>query len=356
MNIELWGSYPPPIGGVSIHVMRLIHALNEYRFVLLRNFKGNKKVSFKYVHNVRYPLWEFVSLLMKRKRIIHLHSNNVYTFLALYMTGFRHHIGVTLHNKRLIDETSFIRRSIIKRFLKKASFVILNDPHYKQLLLEKEWIKEETSYVLPAFIPPTNQERCGVNETIRTFRTRHPFLISANASQLILEDRVDTYGFDLLIDLIVALKKRCIAAGLIFCLPQIGDTEYYDSCLKKIRREGIEQQILIVSEPLTNGFEIWELSDLFIRPTSTDIEGVSVKEALLCGTPVIASDVCLRPSSSILFRNRDFNDLLEKTMDVYHHPMQYKPLSVDIGNPVTDILNIYKNLCNSSTTTTPSST
>lgn len=50
MKIELWGSYSPPIGGVSIHVMRLLHSLNKKRFILLRNFKGKPNTEYEYIY------------------------------------------------------------------------------------------------------------------------------------------------------------------------------------------------------------------------------------------------------------------------------------------------------------------
>lgn len=280
-------------------------------------------------------------MLYKRKRIIHLHSNNTGIFLLLNLVGFRHKIGVTLHNKRLINKKSVIKKKIIKGFLKQASFVLINDTQYKKALLNKGWITDERSYILPAFIPPTCQERSGINTNIRLFRGKYSFLISANTSKLSIENGIDIYGFDLLIELIHALGKKGIDAGLVFCLPQTGDIDYYKKCLDKIQQYGISEHIMILSTPMINGFEIWELSDLFIRPTLTDIEGISVKEALFCHTPAIASDVCSWPPSTILFKNRDFNDLLKKVLDVYYHKTFFIS---DVENPVSKIMQIYKDI------------
>ena len=60
---------------------------------------------------------------------------------------------------------------------------------------------------------------------------------------------------------------------------------------------------------------IWPLFkkvDLFLRPTNTDGFGISLAEAIHFGTLAIASDVCPRPEGTILFKNRDFNDLFTK--------------------------------------------
>ena len=49
--------------------------------------------------------------------------------------------------------------------------------------------------------------------------------------------------------------------------------------------------------------------DVFLRPTLSDGASVSVQEALWCGTPVVASDVCLRPREVALFKTGDADDL-----------------------------------------------
>jgi glycosyltransferase involved in cell wall biosynthesis len=48
----------------------------------------------------------------------------------------------------------------------------------------------------------------------------------------------------------------------------------------------------------------------------SDMEGVSVKEALEFGTPVVASDVCVRPREAVLYKKADVDDLYEKVVGV----------------------------------------
>ena len=45
--INILGVYPPPLGGVSIHVKRLIHGLNKYRLIFLINYGSKVKI---YIH------------------------------------------------------------------------------------------------------------------------------------------------------------------------------------------------------------------------------------------------------------------------------------------------------------------
>lgn len=345
MKVELWGTYPPPIGGVTIHILRLIHRLHECdRFILLRNF-GKHDPKIPYIKTVRNRSFEFVKLLFAKRRIIHLHSNNYVVFLLLLLLGRKHKRGVTLHNKNLIKEKSKIKRKIICAFLQEAEFVILNDPAYKQEILDSFDLRKDRIHVLPAFIAPLAREYKGVDQQLLEFKRDFSFFISANAYKLRLEDGVDVYGFDLLIRLVKFLVDKGINAGLVFCLPIVGDYDYYKKCIALIQELGIENHIMIYEKQLTNGFEVWKISDLFIRPTSTDIEGISVKEALYCGIPAIASDVCIRPQETVLFRNRDLNDLCDKTFECYNRKISSRQNPISFSeNSIEQILDIYKSI------------
>lgn len=345
MQIELWGTYPPPIGGVTIHIFRLIHSLHKHnQFIILKNF-GNANPEIPYIRKVTNKGAEFVKLLFVKKKLIHLHSNNFLSFLLLLLFGRKHRLGITLHNKNLIKEQSRFKYRIIKSFLQEARFILLNDPNYKQQLINTFHLKENKIHILPAFIPPLPCEYKGLDQNILDFKQKFSFVISANAYKLRIENNIDIYGFDLLIHLIKFLIDKDINAGLIFCLPLIGDQDYYNKCLLLIDKLKIAQHILIYQKQITNGFEIWQNSDLFIRPTSTDIEGISVKEALFCGTPAIASDVCVRPKEAILFRNRDFKDLSNKVLGYYEkrNILKQDPI-IFKENSVNQILDIYRSI------------
>lgn len=344
-KIEIWGSYPPPIGGVTIHIYRLIHRLHEYdQSIILKNF-GYNTSNIPYIRHARFSGFEFIKLLFIKKRLIHLQSNNFLAFLLLLLFGKKHRLGITLHNKNLIKVQSRFKYEIIQSFLQEAKFIILNDPNYKQQLINTFHLKENRIHVLPAFIPPLPCEYKGIDQSILDFKQKFSFVISANAYKLRIENNIDIYGFDLLIHLIKFLIDKDINVGLIFCLPLIGDQDYYNKCLLLIDKLKIAQHILIYQKQITNGFEIWQNSDLFIRPTSTDIEGISVKEALFCGTPAIASDVCVRPKEAILFRNRDFKDLSNKVLGYYEKRNILKQDTIIFKeNSVNQILDIYRSI------------
>lgn len=344
MKIELWGTYPPPIGGVTIHICRLIYHLSKLdKSIILKNFGKRNNNQVSNVENVRYTWLEFLKLPFSSKKLIHLHSNNWISFLLILLLGSKHRIDLTIHNKRFINETSFLKCKIIKMFLDKASFIIMNDEGYKNELISKFDCQPDIIHILPAFLPPVPFEYKGLDSDFMKFRKQHKFLMSANAFQLKLENGIDVYGADLMIELVLRLKKKNIDVGLVFCLPNIGDKEYYNQLLNKIKALDLDNNIMIAQKEITNGFEIWEMSDLFLRPTSTDMEGISVKEALYCGTPAVVSNVCKRPKEAILFESRNIEDFVSKVLIAYDVKKTNKDIDFTFNeDTIPQIYEIYK--------------
>lgn len=342
--INILGVYPPPLGGVSIHVKRLIHGLNKYRLIFLINY-GSKVKGFEYIENIHSLPFYIFSLLWKRRRIIHVHSNSYVIFLLLLLFGIRHKIGVTLHNQRIARMKSSFKQFVFTSFFHRADFIILNSKKYSDILVQKYRLSENRLHVIPAFIPPMKSESCGLPKEVLEFRKKCNYLISANAFRLVVEDGLDLYGLDLLIDLIYDLRKDGINAGLLFCLPEIGNKKYYEELQKRIENYHLKEYVKIVSGIIQNAFEYWKISDVFIRPTTTDIEGISVKEALWVNTPAIASDVCERPAGTLLFENRNYLDLKDKVLKIYKKD-KYETIDFreNVPDVVNEILKIYNSL------------
>lgn len=345
-EIQLWGLYPPPIGGVSIHIMRLIHSLNGYERIELLDFKPKKEYNVDYVTPVKSKIFELIKLAIGRKKIIHVHMTSPLFFLSLMLFGFRHSIGITMHNQRAIKDNNIIKKNIYKLFFNHCSFIIMNDAKYSERFAKCFKLRDKSKiHIVPAFILPTEQERIGILPKVKTFREAHDFMISANAFRLVIENDVDIYGLDLLIELLYKLRCNAINAGLLFCLPEIGNKEYYNTISLLIEDRKLKDHVMILNKAVSNGFEYWEVSDVFIRPTNTDMEGLSVKEALFVGTCCVASDVCKRPDNCILFRNRNFNDLYEKVYNVYKKGEYKKKQTLnETLDVVKDIYNIYKSI------------
>ena len=55
-------------------------------------------------------------------------------------------------------------------------------------------------------------------------------------------------------------------------------------------------------------------ADVYIRPTCSDGYSIAIQEALVLGTPVLASDVVNRPESVITYHYGDFDDFLQQLL------------------------------------------
>jgi glycosyltransferase involved in cell wall biosynthesis len=82
---------------------------------------------------------------------------------------------------------------------------------------------------------------------------------------------------------------------------------------RTVREAGMEDAIRMTGDvDHETCLAIMARSQVFLRPALEDGDSISVREALALGIPVVASSVGTRPTGTILFRNGDIADLLEK--------------------------------------------
>ena len=283
MKKEIWGFNPPPIGGISIYCKRLTDKLHAKESeIIMRNFAGSGS-GCDYIVDVKHRLIEFLKLFFVPKRLIHAQFTNFYLLMMLYLCGWRHNIVLTLHNRRLVLLDGW-KRWVVNRLLQRVKYVIYNDPTYTPLLHEKFDIDDSKIVILPTYISPGRDELKGLTPDIASFLSKHEYSISANAHRVIQNVYGDLYGIDQLIYLMDRLvNERGMDVGIVFCISEIFNHEYYNECCARIKKLGLECNFHFVVQSPVNGFEVWAATDLFLRPTMSDMEGVSVKEALQFG-------------------------------------------------------------------------
>lgn len=338
-GIEIWGVYPPPLGGISVYCKRLTDALHVMdSSIVLKNF-ANSRSECTYVKDVKSPIWELIGLLFKRRTIIHLQLCNVWFLTAFFLTGWRHDLIMTLHNRKLLLVEGW-KRKVIRRLLLRTRSIVFNDPGYIDMLHDKYGIDKSVMTVLPTYIPSTESERRGIPDEIESFCNRHRYIISTNAHKVTVNSWGDVYGFDQIIGMMdILTHRRGLDVGLVFLIASIDNNEYYNECRRRIEELGLSERFLFIIGSDVNGFEVWERSDLFVRATMTDMEGISVKESLQYGTPVVASDVCSRPAEAILYRKGDVEDLSMKCADVLESgvkQVEYHP-ETDVPERIFDL-------------------
>jgi glycosyltransferase involved in cell wall biosynthesis len=95
----------------------------------------------------------------------------------------------------------------------------------------------------------------------------------------------------------------------------------------------------VIAEGLPNSVALYARLTLFVRPTITDGDSVSVRECLHLGVPVVASDAVPRPGGCLLFGSRDQQAMEHLVMSVLADPDSYRRRLVleDSALPVIDL-------------------
>lgn len=357
MKIILIGSYPPPYGGISIHIQRLYKKLmrsgiNTEIYSLNKIKKENERIKY---FNLKK---NFIKLIFfKKDNIIHFHGSSFKAriLLAIIAYIFRKKVIMTVHGVSLEEEyksLNIIGKVVYKFFLNKISYLIVVNPQIKEWCIQKNILREKIE-VIPGYINPIIDEEDyeKIDEQVWNFiekrKKAKDVVITANGN-IRFYNNEDLYGIDLLIELVKRLKEKNYKLSLIFALlgyDQQSKSEriYFENLLKRIKEYELEQFIYFYRVKDTEYYPILEKCDIFIRPTNTDGDAISLREGLYLKKICIASDVVIRPNEVILFKNRNIDDLIlkiEKIIGNYNFE-ENKLNNVKLKEYFDEILNIY---------------
>lgn len=317
-SILIIGKTPPPIGGVSVHIERLLYSLKH------------DEVPFESMSLSLSTLKKFIPAYL-RSRIIHLNISSVYMRALLTLTSF-------LLNKKHINtfHGNLGRKKKIKNMFDKVSIyfssypVVLNDDARDfAIRYNKRTIK------ISAFIPPVSVEplKGEIKWEIEALRTKFKALYCTNAYGIMYDDnKHEIYGICELVRIFSSFSDR----ALILSDPAGSYNNYFQ---KNNIKPG--KNILIISEP-HSFVEILKLSDTYIRNTSTDGDSLSVKEALYLRKNVIATNCVQRPEGVILCEVNNSADLIRKITEPALRPIKDYPVT----NGYTELKRLYEALLN----------
>lgn len=312
MRILLIGPYPPPHGGVSVHVMLASRALAQVGVVCrVLNINPRAAQSGKYIQpRGRLGL---VRALLRHARsgwVLHCHTNghNLKSWLLALACGLAARLGpgalLTLHSGMVPEYLQ--RGQASRRLLARLACFF-----YGQVICVNDEIRQALAslgvplgrlVVLPAFLPSL-AARIPVPTFVENWvRLHRPLLATTLFFRL-------EYGFELLLEALARLRARHRGLG---CLV-MGSGEQREEAQCCVRKYALQDTILLLGDvPHDLCLTLISLSDLFVRPNLKDGDALSVREALSLGVPVVASDVGSRPQGTLLFRTADSEDLEAK--------------------------------------------
>jgi len=352
MKIALIGSYPPPYGGISVHIQRMKEHLQRRGIeCIIYDMSGTTKDEDNVVCITNLKKWLPKYFFFAKEDIIHCHSTS---WMIRVIIGFMSFLGkktvITVHGQSLSDSLKkgiWLRKKIIKFAVRHTSFVIADNKQIKDLLLSLGVKSEKVSVITP-FVPPDvkEEDHKKVPKYVWNFMNSHKPIISANAFQINFYNGTDLYGLDMIVDLVCRLKKYYQNIGIAICLPNIGDEKYFEKLKQQMKEKRVENNVLFITEPLPEVYPIWKETDLFVRPTCTDGDSLSIREALYFKIPVITSDAVPRPEGVILFKNRDVQDFITMTKNVLDNYKLYKSKvnNLESARGFDRILEVYNEL------------
>lgn len=347
-KIALIGPYPPPIGGVSIHVQRLCAYLQDKGAqCTIHALATNDPVPADILPatNTKTLLRQ---LITSRAEILHYHGHlwHQRASLTLFkLLGKK--IICTFHSLREdVSMRSIVRERLIAFTLRFSDALIATNVEIAQAL--EAWGAHPNKIsVIPAFIPPLASDGQTKNfpSYLSNFIETHSPVLIANAYKIAFFQDQDLYGLDMCVELCARLKPDYPQIGFICCLPSVGDQQYLALLKTRVQAAGINANFLFVTEKNLAFVPLLEKADLFLRPTNTDGDALSVREAIMVGTPVVASDVIPRPEGAQVFRTRDNDDLYNKTRRILQkhdqHLLPHAPADSDGFSFAEKILAIY---------------
>lgn len=314
-KILIIGPAPQNIGGISIHIRRLINLLNqEFCF----NIVDEGHCRYEGLFNLRsLNLIKYVQLIAKAD-VIHIHSGTdvLRSFhIIVCKLFFRKKVVVTVHRDPSIEK----REGITKYLLAMCDHVIMVNKEGYDFVYKKS---NCCYHLMPAFLPPMldgePQLPKPISEWIQEKKSSNSCIMVSNAWNLVIHDGEDLYGLDQCIESMKLLKEQSNGVDYALIFVVASNTEQQERMelyKKRIADYDLVDKIMIWEEPMSF-VRLAIASDIVLRTTNTDGDAISVREALYFNKVVIASDVVARPSGTILYKTRNVEDLTEQIIKV----------------------------------------
>jgi glycosyltransferase involved in cell wall biosynthesis len=306
MKLLLVGPYPPPHGGVSVHIAGLKErAVREGIQCRVLNSDRSAPASGNYIRpqsNV-----DFIVTLVRHSFdgwTIHVHTNghNTRSWLVALACAFAGIAGrkpaqLTLHSGMAPD---YLSVSILRRWLAWTTCRLFGRitcvSLHIRVALESLGLRSTTIEVAHAgtesvesSVLLAKRNIAEPNGEIAEWLQKHDPVLAATGNA------APVYGFNVLLDAVGRLRPRfpnvgCVVMGLNNPnrpdnVLTVGDLPHLD-CLGMISK-----------------------ADVFVRPTFADGDSISVREALAMNVPVVASDCARRPDGTVLFKTGNSEDL-----------------------------------------------
>ena len=309
------GAYPPPYGGVQIHITQLesfLESQGHSCFVI--NLGKNKSLRSSKLVSPKNSLRAAFHLLKKRDHICHLHFGGTFHVRLLLLALFANLIfykrcAITVHSGGLsvwgLPENPLRRALLHISFSPCRAIICVNSKirdYFKGL-----GMKPERLNIISPFAFENKLNRDLLPKELACFvESRKPLICNIG----LLEPE---YDLDLLLRVFSKFVKGKQEAGLVM----IGSGSLHNRIMQKIIELELQEKVLLtgdMSHDIT--LKILALSDCYVRASLYDGDCLSLREAIHLGIPAIATETGMRPKEAILFPIGDEETLLKRMIEV----------------------------------------
>lgn len=322
-DVLLLGPYPPPHGGVTSHLERLTYLLQEDgHSVRGMNYYGHANGPAVAGTLRRNPVRFWVAARSPRARIVHYHHSRFSCLLTVALARRRSpdtRFLLTLHGQELgpyLESPVFGRPA--RWAVRKFDDVIAVSPEVAAQV--RPYVPNARLRTLPAFLPAPRGHREVTDEAGQRFRSDSQVVLAVSAYRIKRVPGGDLHGVATAVEAFTDFADElddCRLAIFLARAPRGQDEQYLRSMLKGPASRGHGGRVQVfVGAPLWPVFSLPNV--IYLRPTRTEGDAVSVREALAAGSPVIASDVVARPPEVIcvpLDDRRGWLDAVHRTAE-----------------------------------------
>lgn len=327
-KITLVGAYPPPSGGVSVHIQRLAALLEErYEVEVLDLFSRTSEVLVDEGVKVVRPGGSSLARLRKglahlrtcSADVIHFHVSTMRNFCfvghSLLLASRRARVRLlTMHGGGLearLDESGPTLRAVFGDLIHRFDFAILVSEEQERVFARFGHPPAKRC-ILPAFLPPAVPRQSHTVDLLLAGLER-----PGRKLALICGYAVELYGFHCLVEAYEHNAKLGEVLTPLFVSYGIPDPAYMSSLAKRIEKVGGH----LVNELDQRDFSaLLSRIDVFIRLTDRDGDSIAVREAATLGKQVVASNIAPRPLGTMLVSRDEPSEIAEALEAVVSDP------------------------------------
>lgn len=319
---------PPPYGGVSVYVKRLIDKLNVDNYKVggfyldtddhaLRISPLYDSWKWMQMHLFPIKIWEYLKIVRPYK-IVHSHfSLEGMPYFWVIKNWAKKKIVITVHNSMVSNyyaQTNVVNRFFLNKMLRSKDVCwITVSGQGKEQLMSLPVKPISPVHVIPAYVPIVDIYYTPLPADMQKYIDSHKNCIAFYGHSFMQNNGIDVYGFRSIIEVYANIVNSIgDQTGLVLCISDNHDTKRLEEIHEYAKFLGVDDFIYWQIGAIGNIRTLWKKVNIYVRPTSTDGDSVAIREALDEGTIVIASDVCKRPEGVITYKFGDEKDLLQK--------------------------------------------